>query len=231
MQNAPKVVWSIPYVSLASFPSLEQNFIAYRSYKVSSGPYCIFEIHQLWQWGFSRVYSNCCCSCSFQTEIIKIGQSSHKMYSNNILNFQNSISILNICTKKFGSLLNVPHTHTRTHTYTHIYIYIYIYMYIYIKIELYMYFNYIMIQSQRWEERDMWKFAKIYGSILTYSLGFFAWPSAIRVGWGIKVSYRFKTQIPSLQSGYFWVGEEWVTSITELAYMPDSLCICESMSP
>ena len=31
----------------------------------------------------SRVYSNCCCSCSFEAEIIKIGQSSHKMYSNN----------------------------------------------------------------------------------------------------------------------------------------------------
>ena len=31
--------------------------------------------------------SNCCCSCSFEPEIIKIGQSSHKMYSNNILNF------------------------------------------------------------------------------------------------------------------------------------------------
>ena len=59
------------------FPSLEQNFIAYRSSKVSD---CIFEIHQLWQSGFSRAYSNCCCSCSFEPEIIKIGQSSHKMY-------------------------------------------------------------------------------------------------------------------------------------------------------
>ena len=45
MQDAPKSVWSIPYVSLASFfPSLKQNFIAYRSSKVSD---CIFEIHQL----------------------------------------------------------------------------------------------------------------------------------------------------------------------------------------
>ena len=69
-----------PYVSVAFFPSLKQNFIAYRSSKVSD---CIFEIHQLWQSGFSRVYSNCCCSCSFEAEIIKIGQSSHKMYSNN----------------------------------------------------------------------------------------------------------------------------------------------------
>ena len=49
-------------------------------------PDCIFEIDQLWQSGFSRVYSNCCCSCSFESEIIKIGQSSHKMYSNNIVN-------------------------------------------------------------------------------------------------------------------------------------------------
>ena len=89
MQYASKAVWSIPYVSVAlSFPSLKQNFIAYRSSKVSSRPDCIFEIHQLWQSGFSMVYSNCCCSFLFEREIIKIGQSSHKMYSNNILNFQ-----------------------------------------------------------------------------------------------------------------------------------------------
>ena len=80
-----KTVWSIPYVSVAFFPSLKQNFIAYRSSKVSD---CIFEIHQLWQSGFSRVYSNYCCSCSFEAEIIKIGQSSDKMYSNYIVNFQ-----------------------------------------------------------------------------------------------------------------------------------------------
>ena len=91
---------------VAFFTSLKQNFIANRSYKVSSHPDCIFEIHQLWQSGFSRVYSNCCCSCSFKPEIIKIGQSSHKMYSNNILNFQKSTTILNACTKKSGNLLN-----------------------------------------------------------------------------------------------------------------------------
>ena len=45
------------------------------------------------------VYSNCCCSCLFGPEIIKIGQSSHKMYSNNILTFQESTTILNACTK------------------------------------------------------------------------------------------------------------------------------------
>ena len=90
---------SIPYVSMSFFPSLKQNFIAYCSSKVSWRPDCIFEIHQLWQSGFSRVYSNCCCSNSFEPEIIKIGQSSHKMYSNNTLNFQESTTILNACTK------------------------------------------------------------------------------------------------------------------------------------
>ena len=84
MEDALKAVWSIPYVSVAFFQSLKHNFIAYRPSKVSD---CIFEILQLWQSGFSRVYSNCCWSCSFEPEIIKIGQSSHKMYSNNIVNF------------------------------------------------------------------------------------------------------------------------------------------------
>ena len=73
----PKAVWSIPYVSVAFFPSLKQNFIAYRSSKVFPSPDCLFEIHQLWQSGVSRVYFNCCCSCSFEPEIIKIGQLSH----------------------------------------------------------------------------------------------------------------------------------------------------------
>ena len=72
MQDGWKVVWSIPYISVAFFPSLKQNFIAYCFSKVSSRPDCIFEIHQLWQSGFSGVYS--CCSCSFEREIIKIGQ-------------------------------------------------------------------------------------------------------------------------------------------------------------
>ena len=59
MQDAPKAVWSIPYVSVAFFPSLKQNFIVYRSSKVSSDPDCIFEIHQLWL--FSKVYDNFQC--------------------------------------------------------------------------------------------------------------------------------------------------------------------------
>ena len=53
------------------------------------------------------MYSNCCCSCSFEPEIMKIGQSSYKMYSNNIVNFQESTTILNACTKS-GNLLNAP---------------------------------------------------------------------------------------------------------------------------
>ena len=96
MQDGRKAVWSILYVSVAFFPSLKHNFIAYRS---SSRPDCIFEIQQLWQLGFSRVYSNCCCNCSLEPEIIKIGQSSHEMYSNQILNFQES---------KSGNLLKAP---------------------------------------------------------------------------------------------------------------------------
>ena len=113
MQDGWKAVWSIPYVSVAFFPSLKHNFIAYCSSKVFSHPDSIFEIHQLWQSGFSRVYSNCCCSCSFEAEIIKICQSSHKMYINNIVNFQESMAILNACTKKSGNLLNAPCTFTK----------------------------------------------------------------------------------------------------------------------
>ena len=105
MQDAPKAVWSILYVSVAFFPSLKKNFFAYRSSKVSDS---IFEILQLWQSGFSRVYSNCCCSCWFKAEIMEIGQSSHKMYSNNILNFQESTTILNAHTKKVWKLIVCP---------------------------------------------------------------------------------------------------------------------------
>ena len=47
---------------------------------------------------------------------MKISQSTHKMYSNSIRNFQESTTILNTCTKKSVNLLNAPR----------IYIYIYI---------------------------------------------------------------------------------------------------------
>ena len=97
-----KAVWSIPYVYVAFFQSLKQNFIAYCSTKVSD---CIFEIHQLWQSGFSRVHSSSCCSCWFEPEIIKIGQSCHKMYNNVVLTFQGSTIILNACTNKVWKLI------------------------------------------------------------------------------------------------------------------------------
>ena len=109
MQDGRKAVWSIPYIFVAFFfSSLKHNFIAYRSSKVSD---CIFEIHQLWQSGFRRVYSNSSCSSSFESEIIKIDQSSHKMYSNNIVNFQESTTILNARRKMSGNLSNAPRTY------------------------------------------------------------------------------------------------------------------------
>ena len=60
------------------------------------------------------MYSNCCCSCLFEAEIIKIGQSSHNLYSNNILNIQESTAILNACTKNVWKLIE-------TATYIHLY--------------------------------------------------------------------------------------------------------------
>ena len=102
MQDGWKAVWSIPYVSVAFFPCLKQNFISYRSSKVSD---CIFEFYQQWQSGFSRVYSNRCCSCSFVAEIRNIGLWTHKMYSNKILKFQDSTRILNAHTKKVWKLI------------------------------------------------------------------------------------------------------------------------------
>ena len=55
------------------FSNSKQNFIAYLLSKVSSYPDYIFEVHQMWQSGFSSVYSNSCSNCSFEAEIIKIG--------------------------------------------------------------------------------------------------------------------------------------------------------------
>ena len=91
MQDAPKA---------AFFPSLKQNFIAYHSSKVSDS---IFEIHQLWQSGFSRVYSNSYSSCSFEPEIIKIGQSITYWIFKSLWQFYMPVQ------KRSGKLLNVPH--------------------------------------------------------------------------------------------------------------------------
>ena len=116
MQDAPKAVWSIPYALVLFFPSLKHNYIAYRSSKVSD---CNFEIQYMWQSGFRRIYSNCCCSCWFEPEIIKIGQSSDKMYINNIVNFQEFMTILNGHMKYVWKLIVCT---------SYIYIYIYIFV-------------------------------------------------------------------------------------------------------
>ena len=90
--------------------SLKQSIHFYGIFsKFKTELYCIlfFLTSRLHFWNSPavtiRVYSNCCCSCSFETEIIKIGQ-----YSNNTLNFQESMTILNASTKKSGNLLNAP---------------------------------------------------------------------------------------------------------------------------
>ena len=105
------------YEAFHTFPSLKQNFTAFRSSKVAD---CIFEIHQLWQSGFSMVYSNCFCSSLYEPEIIKIGQSSHQVYSNNIVNCRESTTILNAHTEKKS--VNQAYA---PRIYTYIYIYIY----------------------------------------------------------------------------------------------------------
>ena len=56
VQDRRIAVWSIPYVSVPFSPSLQQNFIAYLSFKVSSRPDCIFEIYQLCQSDFFKEY-------------------------------------------------------------------------------------------------------------------------------------------------------------------------------
>ena len=51
------------------------------------------------------MYFNCCSRSSFEAEIIKISQSSYKMYSNKKLNFQESTTILDAHTKKVWKLI------------------------------------------------------------------------------------------------------------------------------
>ena len=56
------------------------------------------------------------------------------MYSNNIVNFQESTSILDACTKKSGNLLNSYIYEEKEIRVLSIYLSIYIYIYIYIYI-------------------------------------------------------------------------------------------------
>ena len=63
--------------------------------------YCIsfFLTSRLHFWNSPAVTMKLC-SCSFEPEILKIGQSSHKLYSNNIQKFQVSTPIFKIHTKR-----------------------------------------------------------------------------------------------------------------------------------
>ena len=81
---------------------------------------CTFEIQQHCQSGSNRAYSTCCCSCSFEPEIIKIGHSSLKIYSINknfITEFSRVYDNFICLYKKVWKLIEVT---------TYIYIYIYI---------------------------------------------------------------------------------------------------------
>ena len=105
MQDDRKAVWSIPYVSVVFFPSLKHNFIAYRSSKVSSHPDCLFEIHRLCQSDFSRVYSNSCCSCWFEAEIIKLVSHLIRCIAITYWIFKTLHQFLNACTIKVWKLI------------------------------------------------------------------------------------------------------------------------------
>ena len=51
------------------------------------------------------MYSNSYCSYKFAPKREKIGQSSHKEYSNNILKYLEFTAIINACTKKVWKLI------------------------------------------------------------------------------------------------------------------------------
>ena len=81
------------------------------------------------------MYSNSCCSCSFKPEIKKLGQSSHKLYSNKILNFQESMTILDVHRKKVWELIvctSYVYWYVYIYVCIHVFIYIYVYIYVYI---------------------------------------------------------------------------------------------------
>ena len=103
MQDAPKAVWSIPYVSVAFFPSLKHNFIAYRSFNVSD---CILK--------FTSCDNLTLVGCiPIAAVAVHLNLSSHNMYSNNIVNFEESTTILNVHTTKSRNLLKAPRNFKR----------------------------------------------------------------------------------------------------------------------
>ena len=97
MQNGRKAVWSLPYVSVEFFKTVLLHIVLLKCPHV--------------QIAFLK-FPSCdnqalvgCIPIAAKPEIIKIGQSSHKMYSNNIVNFQESTTILNVHTKKVWKLI------------------------------------------------------------------------------------------------------------------------------
>ena len=75
MQDGRKSSLKLSIRSVAFFSSLRQRILLLnRSSKVSSRPDYILKFTSC-DIRFSRVYSKSCCSCSFEREIIKIGQS------------------------------------------------------------------------------------------------------------------------------------------------------------
>ena len=57
------------------------------------------------------MYSNSYCSYKFAPKQEKIGQSSHKEYSNNILKYLEFTAIINACTKKVCKLIQCTSYH------------------------------------------------------------------------------------------------------------------------
>ena len=90
-----------------------------------SRPNCIYEIHQRWQSGFSRVYSISGCSCSFEAKIIKIGKSSTTIltvWKKKLLETYWMLHVSNFSMLTHTHTHTHRHTHTHTHTHTNIYI-------------------------------------------------------------------------------------------------------------
>ena len=106
MQDGRKAVWSIPYVSVAFFLSLKNFLLHIILLKCPHVQIAFLK--------FTSCDNDALVGCipiptvAVYLNLIKISQSSHKMYSNNVVNFQESTTILNACTKKSWNLLNSP---------------------------------------------------------------------------------------------------------------------------
>ena len=141
------------------FQSLKQNFIAYRSSKVSSRPDCIFEIHQLWHllnpgWEKKQVH-NFPKSMSWKVNTIPR------------LRFEL------LCYEYFST-----HTHMHTHTHVHTYIYIYIYIkmgrstkrFEFFSIYLFISFLHICFQLDAFVTEHIWHKTLLMGYSMRFEL-------------------------------------------------------------